>query len=97
MAVRDLKSPHINPAPHKRVRGFAHAAHLASFDILRYRNSVMIDIADLRKRPEAYKDAVKKKRLKVDIDAFLKLDEERRALIPDVEEMRKQKRKSSPI
>lgn len=51
----------------------------------------MIDLADLRKRPKDYKDAAKKKRLKFDIDAFLKLDEERRALIPEVEEMRKKK------
>ncbi len=51
----------------------------------------MIDIQDLRQRPDAYKDAAKKKNIKVDIDAFLKLDEEHRSLIKEVEEMRAQK------
>ncbi|MEK7217838.1 MAG: serine--tRNA ligase [Patescibacteria group bacterium] len=51
----------------------------------------MIDLADLRQRPDAYKDAAAKKNVKVDIDAFLKLDEERRALIRQVEEMRAKK------
>lgn len=51
----------------------------------------MIDLQDLRQRPAAYKDAAKKKRVKVDIDAFLKLDEERRELIKAVEEMRAKK------
>jgi seryl-tRNA synthetase len=48
----------------------------------------MIDLQDLRKQPDAYKDAVKKKRVNVDIDVFLTLDEERRELLPVVEEMR---------
>ncbi|MFA6523210.1 MAG: serine--tRNA ligase [Candidatus Peribacteraceae bacterium] len=51
----------------------------------------MIDLQDLRQRPDAYKDAAKKKRVKVDIDAFLKLDEERRGLIKEVEDMRAKK------
>jgi seryl-tRNA synthetase len=51
----------------------------------------MIDLADLRQNPDAYKDAAKKKRVKVDIDAFLKLDEERREVIKTVEEMRAKK------
>lgn len=51
----------------------------------------MIDLADLRKRPQAYADAAKKKRIAVDVDAFLKLDEERRSVIPVIEEMRKKK------
>ncbi|HLD63690.1 MAG TPA: serine--tRNA ligase [Candidatus Peribacteraceae bacterium] len=55
----------------------------------------MIDLADLRARPDAYKKAAKNKNLKVDIDAFLKLDEKRRALIPEVEEMRARKNEVS--
>jgi seryl-tRNA synthetase len=55
----------------------------------------MIDLHDLRKRPEAYADAAKKKRIAVDVMAFLKLDEERRSLIPAVEEMRKKKNEVS--
>lgn len=48
----------------------------------------MIDLQDLRQNPAAYKDAAKKKRITIDIDAFLKLDEERRELIRKVEDMR---------
>jgi seryl-tRNA synthetase len=55
----------------------------------------MIDLNDLRTRPDAYRDAAKKKRLKIDIDAFLKLDEERRTLLHDVEKMRAEKNKVS--
>ncbi|MFA6039710.1 MAG: serine--tRNA ligase [Candidatus Peribacteraceae bacterium] len=51
----------------------------------------MIDLADLRQHPDAYKDAAGKKRIKVDIDAFLALDEERRSLLKEVEEMRAKK------
>ena len=51
----------------------------------------MIDAADLRKRPDAYKDAVKKKRLKVSVDEWLKLDVLRRDLLKLVEEMRAEK------
>ncbi len=51
----------------------------------------MIDIQDLRKRPAAYKDAAKKKYIKVDIDAFLKLDESRLTLLKEVEDMRGKK------
>lgn len=55
----------------------------------------MIDLNDLRTRPDAYRDAAKKKRLKIDIDAFLTLDEERRTLLHDVEKMRAEKNKVS--
>ena len=51
----------------------------------------MIDLADLRKDPKAYKDAAKKKHTGIDIDAFLKLDEKRRELLTKVEEMRSRK------
>ncbi|MBI3332200.1 serine--tRNA ligase [Candidatus Peregrinibacteria bacterium] len=48
----------------------------------------MVDLSDVRKRPEEYRDAAKKKGIAVDIAKFLKLDEERRALLAVVEEMR---------
>lgn len=51
----------------------------------------MIDLQDLRTRPDAYADAAAKKRIKIDMPAFLKLDEERRALITQIDEMRAKK------
>ena len=51
----------------------------------------MIDPQDLRQRPDAYKDAVKKKRLKVSVDEWLKTDEARRDLLKLVEDMRAEK------
>jgi len=51
----------------------------------------MIDINDLRKRPEAYADAAKKKRIGVDVQAFLALDEEYRKVLTALEEMRAKK------
>ena len=51
----------------------------------------MIDLDDLRKRPEAYSDAAKKKRIAVDISAFLKLDGRRKSLLKETEDMRAKK------
>lgn len=51
----------------------------------------MIDLNDLRERPKAYEEAAKKKRINVDVKAFLKLDTERRDLLKLVEDMRAQK------
>lgn len=51
----------------------------------------MIDLNDLRKRPEAYQDAADKKRITLDVAAFLKLDETRRGLISKADEMRAEK------
>ena len=51
----------------------------------------MIDLTDLRQRPDAYKDAARQKKITVDIDAFLTLDGERRSLLTTVEEMRAKK------
>lgn len=48
----------------------------------------MIDLNDLRDRPETYAEAAKKKRMKVDVPGFLKLDQLRRELLGHVEEMR---------
>src|SRR3989344_267238 len=51
----------------------------------------MIDLNDLRKRPEAYADAAKKKRIKVDVQEFLKLDAFHKELLAIVEESRAKK------
>jgi seryl-tRNA synthetase len=51
----------------------------------------MIDLNDLRARPDAYQDAAKKKRVNVDVKAFLKLDEKRRDILKAVEDMRGKK------
>lgn len=51
----------------------------------------MIDLQDLRSRPGAYQDAAKKKRITIDVKAFLKLDDERLGLLKDVEAMRGKK------
>lgn len=48
----------------------------------------MIDLQDVRTRPDAYAKAAKQKNMKVDVHAFLKLDEERKVMLKDVEEMR---------
>ncbi|MBU2259812.1 serine--tRNA ligase [Patescibacteria group bacterium] len=51
----------------------------------------MIDLDDLRTRPEAYQKAAKDKGLKIDVKKFLKLDDERRKKIREVEKMRAEK------
>ena len=51
----------------------------------------MINLTPLRTDPTPYKKAAKDKGLSVDIDAFLKLDEKRKDLLPKVEEMRSEK------
>lgn len=56
---------------------------------------VMIDLADLRARPAAYKKAAKDKHINIDIDAFLTLDDERRSMLPAIEAMRKQQNEAS--
>ncbi len=55
----------------------------------------MIDLNDLRTRPDAYKKAAKDKNIRLDVDAFLKLDEQRRALLPGIEELRKMQNDAS--
>ncbi len=54
-------------------------------------HSHMIDLNDLRERPDAYQTAAKNKHIKIDVKAFLKLDDERLALLRDVEVMRGKK------
>lgn len=48
----------------------------------------MIDLQDLRARPDAYKKAIKDKNLTVDVDAFLAIDAKRKDLLPGIEEKR---------
>ncbi len=55
----------------------------------------MIDLSDLRARPDAYKKAAKDKNLTIDIDAFLKLDDKRKELIPAVEDKRAKQNEAS--
>jgi len=50
----------------------------------------MIDLAELRSRPEDYKAACLKKRIRLDIDAFLALDEKRRLMLSRTEQLRAQ-------
>lgn len=51
----------------------------------------MIDLNDLRNRPDAYQDAADKKQIKLSVKKFLVLDEQRRTLVTEVEEMRMKK------
>ncbi len=55
----------------------------------------MIDLQDLRARPEAYQNAAVKKRIAVNVKKFLAMDEERRKLLQKVEGMRKMKNEVS--
>ncbi len=55
----------------------------------------MIDLHDLRQRPDVYKQAASDKRIDVDIDALIRLDDERRALLTAVEDMRRQQNDAS--
>lgn len=50
----------------------------------------MIDIKKIRREPELYRQAAKRKRIEVDIDALLELDVRSRALQTEVDEMRRQ-------
>lgn len=55
----------------------------------------MIDIQDLRARPDTYQDAANNKGIKLSIKDILSLDAQRREILPKVEEMRAQKNKVS--
>ncbi len=51
----------------------------------------MIDLNDLRERPDAYQDAAKKKGLKISVKDFLKVDDKRKELQQSVDDMRAEK------
>ena len=55
----------------------------------------MIDLSDLRARPEIYQDACDKKRIKFDIAGFVELDKKYRALKGGVEQLRSQQNATS--
>ncbi len=55
----------------------------------------MIDLNDLRQRPDTYQAAADNKGLKLDVKAFLDIDEKRKKLLIDVEAMRAEKNKVS--
>ncbi len=55
----------------------------------------MIDLNDLRKRPEDYQRACERKRISFDVAAFLELDRRRRDLVQEVEQARAQQNKLS--
>lgn len=55
----------------------------------------MIDLELLRKNPEIFKDEIKKRGIKINIDNDLALDSERRNLIFKVDELRAQKNEAS--
>lgn len=55
----------------------------------------MIDLDDLRSRPDAYQTAAKNKGMNVSIADFLALDNKRRELVPQVEDMRAKKNEVS--
>lgn len=48
----------------------------------------MVDLDDVRARPDVYQKAATDKGIDLSVEGFLKLDSERRELIPSVEEMR---------
>jgi seryl-tRNA synthetase len=48
----------------------------------------MIDLDDLRKRPDVYQDAAKKKNITIVVEEFLKLDKNRREMQKEVDGMR---------
>ena len=57
----------------------------------------MIDLKDLRENRELYEKGFAKKCVSVDIDALLKLDEEHRAKIVEVEAMRSERNEVSKL
>ncbi len=55
----------------------------------------MIDLSDLRARPDVYQDAADKKNIRVSVKDFLALDEKRKALVTEVDAMRAEKNRVS--
>ena len=48
----------------------------------------MLDLKFIRENPDRVKDAARKKKFEVDVDALLAMDAERRSMLPEVEEIR---------
>ncbi|MBX9666175.1 MAG: serine--tRNA ligase [Candidatus Obscuribacterales bacterium] len=57
----------------------------------------MIDIEKLRKDPDAYRHAIKTKRVPLELDQLLALDENRRDLSGEVDKLREQRNKLSDL
>ena len=55
----------------------------------------MLDIALIRNNPELIKEGIRKKRMKVDIDELLAVDEEVRKLRAEVEHLRAERNRLS--
>ena len=55
----------------------------------------MIDLQDLRERPDVYQKACKDKQIKMSVEDFLALDAKRKRLVPEVEDMRAKKNEVS--
>ncbi len=55
----------------------------------------MLDIKFIRENPDLIKEASRKKRLDFDVDKFLKIDEGRRKVMAEVEELRAKQNKAS--
>ena len=55
----------------------------------------MLDISFIRDNPDLIKEAVRKKRMDVDIDKLLGLDEKRRGLVKETDEFRAQQNRAS--
>jgi seryl-tRNA synthetase len=55
----------------------------------------MLDLKVLRDNPEAVKAGIAKKKFKVDVDAFLKIDSERRSIISEYERLRAEQKCAS--
>jgi len=57
----------------------------------------MIDINFIREYPEKIKESVRRRGVNVSVDKILELDEKRRALIPQIEELRAERNKLSSV
>ncbi|MGI6603709.1 MAG: serine--tRNA ligase [bacterium] len=55
----------------------------------------MLDVKFVRANPEVVRDALKKRRATANLDEFLRLDEERRALLAEVEQLKNRRNKES--
>ncbi len=55
----------------------------------------MIDLQDIRTRPDAYQEACRKKRIDFDVASFLSLDEDRKQRLQETEELRAQQNRLS--
>jgi seryl-tRNA synthetase len=57
----------------------------------------MLDIKFIRENPEIVKEEIKKRNMKIDLDSFLNLDEQKRKLQQEVEDLRSEQNKANEI